>query len=758
MHGIVAFILTQIGRYEVVTIGRYVTLGGLVLGVIAPIMGVEAIIFIWMIIAIITGILIAIWHKIHGVSAFYHSSRKQNLSLSESIMAGFQGIRYLKNSSLLRMASLSLFFMVIMFYILIYSVNEIYSKTFETEEELSSFFGFLVAVNSLIALFLQFFVANRLLNKYGVKKINLVFPITSVFSYLILMLSFALPSALFSSFNKDVVMTAFRNPVWSLMMNALPGNIQGRARAMTAVMVIPLALLTAGLLLMWVNSKDNHAYLALLGLVCAALYLYFSSNMNRVYIGEIVSHLKQKLSLPLNTNIASFQGKDPQVLDELSHGASHPDDHIFLAYTKLLIKSYPERATEIIFDRIGHAKNKYRDQIVRLLLPLGSKKLVPLMWKLMDDGDDRLRSTCYYGLIELQDKKINDLLPELLVHHQSRFRAVAIHGILSFNQHGLVENAIKTWENFFASNQLLENMFGLELLTQQNNYNKSIDLSVINIKPAIKRLISEGNSTQSLIALKAAHCIGENQQNWFLSILNTLSQHISPSVRLACIPYWKNLDIASARKGILLAINDSHPEIREQAAELLYQISIDDNSKSLFDIQDALSGSPRSLSTLYQTLSRKNLPQHKILVLVNLSIHNAQKFNEAVVFVDGLAVNNSNPALKVLSLALEERSSAYFDLALQALESVEAPHIVEAIRLGMKSKERQLRAAACEALQGLKNHAFGKQLYEMIANEKKHSNQHFTRASQVIDWCASRKDPWLAQCALSSMSPQVGEM
>jgi len=136
------------------------------------------------------------------------------------------------------------------------------------------------------------FVANRFLRKFGVKTVNLFFPFTSVLSYLMLMVSFTLPSALFGSFNKDVVMTAFRNPVWSLMMNALPANIQGRARAMTVAVVIPAALLAAGVILMLVKTLDNTVYVAAVGLVSASLYLYYSRNMNKVYVAEIVSYLK----------------------------------------------------------------------------------------------------------------------------------------------------------------------------------------------------------------------------------------------------------------------------------------------------------------------------------------------------------------------------------------------------------------------------------------------------------------------------------
>ena len=305
-----------------------VILGGIMLATLSPLIGVSNILLIWALASVISIAMLANWHRRQGTSPFYRAGRKRKLSLAGSLNDAFQGLQFMKHSSLLRMASFALFFMVVMFYVLIYSVNQIYTETFRTEESLSAFFGVLVAVNSLIALVLQFFVANRLLRRFGVKTVNLFFPFTSLFSYLMLLVSFTLPSALVGSFNKDVVMTAFRNPVWNLMMNALPGNIQGRARAMTVAVVIPAALLMAGVLLLGVKSLDSPVYVALIGLVSAALYLHFSRHMNRVYVAEMISHLKQKLTLPDEESAMALRGSDGSVLHDLTDGIQHPDDQI----------------------------------------------------------------------------------------------------------------------------------------------------------------------------------------------------------------------------------------------------------------------------------------------------------------------------------------------------------------------------------------------------------------------------------------------
>ena len=238
--------------------------------------------------------------------------------------------------------------MVLSFYVLCYSTNRIYTQTFDTEESLTRFFGLLTAITSTIALFLQLFVTNRAIAHFGVRTINLLFPWTTVACLTVLTFSFSLPSAILGSLNKDTLMQAFRNPVRSMFFNVLPGYMQGRARAMSIALVMPLALMLCGVLLILLQHLDHPVYYLVPGVFAACLYLFSCRLMNKAYVSTLISTLKECLYLPEKRMYADLQGCGEDTLDEIMRGIKHPDVEVALAFAKILAASFPDQAVEII--------------------------------------------------------------------------------------------------------------------------------------------------------------------------------------------------------------------------------------------------------------------------------------------------------------------------------------------------------------------------------------------------------------------------
>ena len=96
---------------------------------------------------------------------------------------------------------------------------------------------------------------------------NLLFPMTTFACFIGLLFSPTLPAAILGSLNKDAFMPAFRTPVTNLFFNALPNYMQGRARALSVALVLPLALVMAGILLLVAQQIDDTKSFLLLGLI-----------------------------------------------------------------------------------------------------------------------------------------------------------------------------------------------------------------------------------------------------------------------------------------------------------------------------------------------------------------------------------------------------------------------------------------------------------------------------------------------------------
>lgn len=732
-----------------------VIVGGLLLAGLSPLVGVGNVVLVWALVAVLAIALVSRWHRRRGMSPYFKPGRKRRMSLAASLGEVFQGARLMRHSPLLRMAAFSLFFMVIVFYVLIYSVNQVYTDTFKSEEALSSFFGMLVAMNSFIALIFQFFIANRVLRRYGVRTVNLFFPVTSLLTYVGMLFSFSLPTALLGSFNKDVVMPAFRNPVWSLMMNALPGNVQGRARAMTVALVIPLALLTAGLTLMAVKQWQSPVYVVLVGLISAALYWRYSWRMNQVYAAEIVASLKQKLALPADDDGTTLRGGDEQVLQALVRGVEHADDRICLAHARPLVQAFPGLATDILVPRLARASDKAQDQLIRLLLPLRAPQLAGALWQRIGQVDERLQSTCYYGLILLRDAAIRDQVPSLLRHEQARFRYIGVLGVYALGLEALQAEARTVWAALLASPEPLSNAFGLELLELAETLPLPLDRTGLDIAFAVRQLLQQrGDVHGCIVGLRHAHCLAAGEHAWLATQLQQLAGHEHRKVRLAALRASLALPEAVAAAILQAALEDAHPQVRATAAGLLNQLAGHSSQAKSDRLTGGGAGSPRAQSAIMALLLQDNAEQHLLAALAQAKAEEAGLLNEALQRLRQLPGQQAGqPAIRTLQLVLADRLAGTIDLSLLALQKGDDADSVGAIRLGMQSHELQYRAKACEAVHGLANRHVGRLLAAVLEAPDSARQSRFDSLHEVIAWCLGRNDPWLQQCAAAVRHP-----
>lgn len=722
--------------------------GGVGLAIMSPMIGVRNIILIWIGVSIIAVIILVAWHRVHGISPYYRAGRKVDDSLINTVEGIRNGLRFMRRSELLRAASFALFFTVVTFYVLIYTVNTIYTEHFESEESLLAFFGILTAVTSSIALILQFFVTNRLIQHFGVKKVNLIFPVTSLLSYLLLLVSYTLPSAIVASVNKDTFMTAFRNPVWNLMLNALPHNIQGRARAMTVAIVIPLALIVSGLLLLVVQRFNSQEYIIFFGLIAAMAYFYFNKKMNAAYVNEIIGHLKQKLYLAKDEVDLALKGGGDAVLQELINGVHHKDDQISLAFVKPLISSFPDDASEIVIMRMIKADFAVRDCMIKLLMPLGSPLLTDQLREGIKSTDEHLQATSIQSLFILRDEKVAEQIPALLLHDNPRLRSVGIFGVYLYGLDKTYDTAIKLWMELQENPNVHFNLVGLELFNQffLNELIVPSELSV-SLRHAVKKLLEQDRSRYREAGLRVLHHIDELDIEWLDKLFDEMSVDQNSNLRLVCLKQSHLLHKDKLEKILEQALEDSHPNVRKCAADMLIEYLGNDREKLIQRIIGDRAESPRPQSAILELLLTLQVPSQLIMDIAEVKAEEASLFAQACFWVGEANKNQTSQALQLLHTVLQERLNATIDLSLQALQPFEGAGVVDTIRAGIKSGDSRYHSAACEALTNLENIVIVKPLAEIMENGNNMRGASFNSLESVIEWCCLRDDYWLQACA-----------
>ena len=747
------FVQTQSKRLTPIILAGHqigVIFGGILLATASPYLGVKNIMLLWMLFLFVSFVIIKYWHSNNGISPYFRAGRKGISRLEQSLDQLLQGMKLMKSSRLLRMSSFSLFFMVVSVYILAFAVNTIYTEHFETEESLSAFFGILTAATGLLALVIQLFFTNRLIRNQGVKRVNYIFPLTSIFSYSALLFSFALPAAIFASFNKDTLMPAFAKPVRNIFISSLPSQLQGRAQAIAGVLVIPLGLACAGLFLLLTQNIGDINNFLIIGLASAIAYLIFNSEMNQSYAQEILSNLKKRLFVPDKYINRFLQGNQKEVIKNIEDGVMSEDDDISVVYACVLSKSAPDRALQLIPTRMKNTSVAIKDQMIKILHSIESADLRKNLIEQIGTGDTHLDATILRALFHSRELKEKYRVATLLDHKKPRLKAAAIYGALHYPVPELIDKAIDEWVGLLKSEKTENYMPAIELLTPEFKALYMVPDLRNNVQQKLKKMLLHDNDQCIKLALNILSTWPTGSFDDIEDIILTLSSHSNWAIRNACITTSHLIDARDRENLLFVALDDQHPNVRSNAIKLLVSAQADD----ITYIQDLLISrqieSPRTIQTMLEYLmdiGANASTMHSISISI---VRHATKLKLASIYLNDYNVGESREATLLIH-ALEERVTKITDLALYAIQTSSHEEDIAIIRAGLSSNDSRQFANAYELLTMINNKELRKlilPLFDENMSTRKTQNDiiPFDSTSTLITWIEKRSDPWLNEC------------
>ncbi len=728
-----------------------VILGGLLLATAVPVLGAQNMLIVWCTLLVAGVVLIVYWHAQTGPSTHFRPPHRGSRIIRECTSQIRQGIRYSWSSDLLRSGAFALFFMVAAFYILCYSTHRVYTKTFETEAELAAFYGILTAATSSIALLTQIFITNRAIRRYGVRRINLLFPLTTIAALSSLTVSFTLPAALFGSFNKDAIMPAFRNPVRTLFYNVVPAYIQGRARAISVAIVLPSALFACGLLLLLMQRMDSPEYFLLPGIGAALLYLHFNRNMNRAYEGTLIRTLRERLFLPDERLYSELSGAGSEVLDEILQGLNHEDPEVAIAFARVLVSSFPEQAAEHVLARIDAADTATADQLLGVLGDIDLGRQRDSLYALAGRGDAHFQATVIRQLARQQDAGYLDRALALLEHPNPRLRAAGIHYCLHQPAAAALntDHLVPTWlalieDEAGACKAAFALVPDLPLVAAQQR-----EQLQATYRASFARLLATDASDARLCTLTGlSHWEGRLPGDVYPALLQALSDD-SPEIRTAAAACLHLEGDFSPVPLILRAVSDSHPQVRQAAITSLQAISTDFTASVLALILE--NAAPlRGQLALLESVVKSGLSKTDCEQLAQTKAEEATRLQDAIATLD--AAHDGNPdAGSLMKLVLRERLEQTLQLALLALEPLHEEGTMNIIRAGFASGDQRHIENAIEALDNLEGSGVIKNLSRILS--RLHDRSQVPQGSEmktvrdVVDWCTGHPDEWLQQCA-----------
>lgn len=709
----------------------------------SPVMGVQGMVLVWSGLTAAAMGIVALRHRSIGVSPFFRPGRRGG-GLQRTIEQIVQGLRFARRSPLLLHSSLGVFFMVVALYSLGYAAYAVYDTTFKSEAELGVLFGVLTIVSSSVTLLVQVFFSGKLLNRYGVRTINLVFPVTTFACFIALFISFKLPAALFSTLNRRILLPSMRNPSRGLLFEALPDYMQGRARALSLALVLPCAYIFAGLVLRELRTFHAPYSYLITGAVAGALFLYFSFKTNRAYVEALLTTLRERLFLPSETLGQLNNEVDPELFGRLADGVKQRDEQICLTYARMLASHFPDKAAEVILERILDTSAPVRDQLIRLI---GGNLPGALLQKLelgREWGDDHLRATVMTTRFEARDPRALALVDECLAAKNPRLVACGIYGVMSYGLDDRRAAALQRWKEMLADGRKEQVLPALGL-------GEKIALPEAFLPRLFVLLGQSEDSVKKAVLLALRRSALPDTQ--LLSVLEELMKSSrDPKMRVACVECFRVLPEPAREQPCLAALGDRHPDVVDAALRVLAE-SVGDFERRLFAWLNQGGASPREQQRVLESLSLHPVARLPFEEFAERKLHEANVISQALRVLE----RDRRPATaasKLLGIVLAERLTQTFEVALVAMENIGDGHSIRIVNLALKSKDARHVARAKEALSSIADSRLGGHLRRLLSGAEGAAEAgppQFAGVDEVLEWCRTHADTWLRLCAVHAL-------
>ena len=728
-------------------------LGGLFLAAYAPVVGTSNILTVWFILLLMALILVALRHKLKGPSPYFRPARKSAHKLHHMSSQIRQGFRFAMTSELLRFSTIAMVFMVITYYIISYSVKSVYTKNYAVEEDLTAFFGTLAILTSGLALVVQLFFTSRLIQRFGVPAVNILFPVVSLGSFAGMIFHLGMPTAIFGSLNIKAVMPAIHNPVRTMFLNVLPQHIQGRARAMSIAIVLPVSLFICGILLWYLQKFNDPVYFLIPGTIAAGLFLYYSIRMNRAYGKTLLTHLKEHLFLPEEQSATSLRltGKEnlASIVDAIGSGK---ETSVSLA--QILTEAYPEVAAEHILPVIVCSTPKIADQLLKAVSTTKDPAIYSFLIENHMLHDNHFRTTALMKLIGSRTQEAIPLVSQALDDPDPRIRTAGIHGVLSWPLVNLEEQAVGKWSSLLNGSEI-QQLAAIGLIRDIKHL----------VKPGIRENIAQECQVSSARIFQSQKSAGkihilDSNTHWqgecnpeIRELVIDAMEHIDPDVRAAAVQCAHLLPEDQCLDKLEDALADGHARVRDAATCILHKETPDALQLATKWILEDNRGAPRAQKTLLNAVI-ETMPHGTLELIINKKIEDARQIHRALVTIRGQHVDN-NRALRLFQHVLEERFQQILEIILTAMEPLCAPNVISIIRAGIRTLDDRYMANACEALNSIPNRAMTQPLGQLIQDAFIPKREAYVSSTEnteaVLESFSMRPDTWLQECARAAL-------
>jgi len=443
----------------------------------------------------------------------------------------------------------------------------VYSNRFPDQGDLTGFLGLLSASLGPLELGVTYFVTRPLLQRWGVSRMNLLYPLTTLLSFVGLATYFRLPCAIAANINYETLYSSIAQPVQNLNYNAIPQRFSGRVRVIIDGLLYPACQALTGGLLIAQQKLLTPLQLSLVGIGLSCVYVGLGHLTGQTYLRAMLSRLQSGL---LN-------------LDEVREGLVQIPD----AYTdevRQLLKSEQAEAQELGLELAARltkpgqflpevqmlllrANSTVRQAVVRFLATNSHPDFYRYLQVQLVDDNPAIREAVLETLIAMRQPLSTVQLMFLLEDPSLPVRSLAfIAAQQSDRQNAEIQAACEaTWLTLTTparpvgiTEATIESAQMLVVQAIQESRNSQFI-------PLLQALIATASDEVKRLGLNTLAVLATPNDYSLATLAMFELESDTAAIRAAALNLLRVVQIDLFLQSIAAMLNDSHPQVRQQA-------------------------------------------------------------------------------------------------------------------------------------------------------------------------------------------------
>ncbi|MCI0708911.1 MAG: cyclic nucleotide-binding domain-containing protein [Chloroflexi bacterium] len=604
-----------------------------------------------------------------------------------------EGFGFVTGTSFLVLMGAAALLSTLLLYLLDFQSQAFFVERFTTADELTAFYGLLGAIANAIALPIQMFLLSRVVTKLGVGNANLIFPGIASISYALL-LTPTLFSASLAHVNHTALRSAFRTPIDSLLYNAVPINVKGRARAFNSLL-IPVGTLFAGLILIALPIGTT---LKVIGITVALLYIVVAYRLRRAYARSLTSLLAEdELNIFRLGDMESDQPKDVTIRLIKERISQTEDEALLVFLSEMLYDLQGRTATPTLIDLTKAHGYVVRSGVMDLI---GSRwhedeTIRELLINGLDDEAIEVKRSALQALIGHEhqfthDEELLDIFLKLLTESDEEVQAMVVPPLIASGDFYYLAPGVEMlsrWLSTDASGP--ERTLGLRVLarTGSDRMVRTMIRYLEDPEPMVRR------QATALIDSLTANTFDKQIRELGLRTLTGLLDDEDETVRLTAVQSLGNFDSPEASMALIHALADRSFTVRRLASKIISD-RVGEELEASLDLENQYMAESAAfiLSSSNHTRARR-----RALELMDKLVGDTYALIAQRMPLEAI----DTPAVSLLRNTLEEQESQLMDRFFWLLGALSSEVDARNVRLALQESEKIKRANAIEALESL---------------------------------------------------------